>query len=89
MYTQLDGFKYCYCLHTVEWFQAEELYCELNYYDQKIQPTPTHDIRGTLDSCFYFISLGLVCDMDCCRVSALQSVIADSISSGGDHHIHY
>ena len=26
-------------------FLIEELYCELNYHDQKIRRTPTHDIR--------------------------------------------
>ena len=34
----------------------------------------------------------LVCDMNCwlsCRISVLQSVVTGSISSGGDHSIHY
>ena len=82
----------------LHFFKVEELYCELNYHDQKIQWTLTHDIRNhwTIVSTFLGLSsivdlASLVCDIDwwfSCRVSALQSLVVGSKSSYGDHGIH-
>ena len=74
------------------------LWIELPWPENLVNTYTRH--METQDSCFDLIRshkqcirwspplASLVCDMNCwlsCRVSAMQSVVAGSISSGGDH----